>query len=219
MKKPYRIVMLGRQGAGKGTQCSKLAATLGIVHISTGDMLRAALKTGSSYGLLAADYMERGELVPDMIILGIVHERLEANDCKVYGFVLDGFPRTLAQAQALDKFLEPEGIKLVINLDVPKEVVLERLSSRRVCTGCGRTYSILKAPMVDWSCDDCGEAVIQRNDDKPEAIARRLFLYDEVTSPLIEWFDQSGKLATVKGDEDFEVVAREITRVVDMVVT
>lgn len=217
MKKPYRIVMLGRQGAGKGTQCSKLAATMGIAHISTGDMLRAALKTGSSYGQLAGDFMERGELVPDSIILGIVEERLEAADCKELGFVLDGFPRTLAQAQALDQYLQPQGVKLVINLDVPKATVLERLSSRRVCTGCARVYSARKLLMVDSTCEDCGEAVIQRTDDEPDAIARRLEIYDELTAPLITWFNESHKLATVKGDDDFEVIAREIAKTVDSV--
>ncbi len=207
--------MIGKQGAGKGTQCSKLAAALGIAHISTGDMLRSAVKAGTEFGIMANEYMERGDLVPDEVILGIVEERLVQADCRDVGFVLDGFPRTWAQAIALDDLLAPDGVKLVINLDVPTEVVLDRLSSRRVCTGCGRTYSIYKPPSSDWTCDDCGHEVIQRADDTPEAISRRLALYDEVTSPLISWYEAKGKLVTIPGDRDFNDVAAEIAVAVD----
>ncbi|MDA8261851.1 MAG: adenylate kinase [Actinomycetota bacterium] len=210
MNKPYRIVMLGKQGAGKGTQCSKLAATLGIAHISTGDMLRSAAREGTEFGKLAQGYMERGDLVPDEVILGAVRDRLYRSDCREDGFVLDGFPRTLAQAEALEEILTPEGVKLVINLDVSTEVVLRRLSSRRVCTGCGRTYSIDFPPAVDWTCDDCGGTVVQRADDTPEAISRRLAIYEELTAPLIAWYEAKGRFVTVSGEGDFDAISDEI---------
>ncbi|MDA8103132.1 MAG: adenylate kinase [Nitrospiraceae bacterium] len=210
MNKPYRIVMLGKQGAGKGTQCSKLAATLGIAHISTGDMLRSAAREGTEFGKLAQGYMERGDLVPDEVILGAVRDRLYRSDCREDGFVLDGFPRTLAQAEALEEILAPEGVKLVINLDVSTEVVLRRLSSRRVCTGCGRTYSIDFPPAVDWTCDDCGGTVVQRADDTPEAISRRLAIYEELTAPLIAWYEAKGRFVTVSGEGDFDAISDEI---------
>ena len=207
--------MIGKQGAGKGTQCSKLAASLGIAHISTGDILRGAVKAGTEFGRMANDYMERGDLVPDDVILGIVEDRLAQPDCRDIGFVLDGFPRTLAQATALDEILHPDGVKLVINLDVPTEIVLDRLSSRRVCTGCGRTYSIYKPPTSNWTCDDCAHEVIQRADDTPEAISRRLAIYDEATSPLIAWYQEKAKLVTIAGDGDFNAVAIEIAHLVE----
>ncbi len=202
--------MLGKQGAGKGTQCSKLAATLGIAHISTGDMLRSAAREGTEFGKLAQGYMERGDLVPDEVILGAVRDRLYRSDCREDGFVLDGFPRTLAQAEALEEILAPEGVKLVINLDVSTEVVLRRLSSRRVCTGCGRTYSIDFPPAVDWTCDDCGGTVVQRADDTPEAISRRLAIYEELTAPLIAWYEAKGRFVTVSGEGDFDAISDEI---------
>ncbi len=202
--------MLGKQGAGKGTQCSKLAATLGIAHISTGDMLRSAAREGTEFGKLAQGYMERGDLVPDEVILGAVRDRLYRSDCREDGFVLDGFPRTLAQAEALEEILTPEGVKLVINLDVSTEVVLRRLSSRRVCTGCGRTYSIDFPPAVDWTCDDCGGTVVQRADDTPEAISRRLAIYEELTAPLIAWYEAKGRFVTVSGEGDFDAISDEI---------
>lgn len=207
--------MLGKQGAGKGTQCSKLASSLGIAHISTGDMLREAVKAGTEFGQMANQFMEKGELISDEVVLGIVKDRLADLDCTGNGFVLDGFPRTMAQAEALEAMLSYGGVKLVINLDVPTEVVLERLSSRRVCTGCGRTYSIYKPPTFDWTCNDCGHEVIQRNDDTPEAISRRLALYDEVTAPLIAWYQTRGKLFTISGTGDFNEVAAQIGEAVE----
>ena len=210
MNKPYRIVMLGKQGAGKGTQCSKLAATLGISHISTGDMLRSAAREGTEFGKLAQGFMERGELVPDEVILGAVQDRLNRSDCRDDGFVLDGFPRTLSQAEALEEILAPDGVKLVINLDVSTEIVLKRLSSRRVCTGCGRTYSVDFPPSADWTCDDCGGTVVQRADDTPEAISRRLAIYEELTAPLIAWYEAKGRFVTVSGAGDFDAISDEI---------
>ncbi len=207
--------MLGKQGAGKGTQSSKLAATLGIAHISTGDMLRAAAREGTEFGKLAQGYMDKGELVPDSVILGAVEERLSRRDCADDGFVLDGFPRNLAQAEALDKMLEPEGIKLVINLEVSTEVVMDRLSSRRVCTGCGRTYSVHHPPASNWTCDDCGSEVVQRADDTPEAIGRRLDIYEEATAPLIAWYQAKGCFVTVSGEGDFDAIFEEILATVE----
>ncbi|KJF18566.1 adenylate kinase [Acidithrix ferrooxidans] len=218
MDKPYRIGMLGKQGAGKGTQCIRLSEVLGIPHISTGDMLRAALREGTDFGKAAGEFMERGELVPDSIIVGVVAERLAQSDALNDGFVLDGFPRTLAQAQMLEETLAPVGLKVVINLDVSTEVVLDRLSSRRVCVGCGRTYSIHSRPNRNWSCDSCGEEVIQRSDDTKEAIARRLALYDELTAPLIDWYGQLGKLISVFGDGDFDLIHKEIRSAIDSVI-
>ena len=215
MRRPLRIVMLGKQGAGKGTQCARLAKDNGIAHISTGDMLRVAVKEGTAFGQLAGEYMEAGELVPDYVVLGVVQERISQPDALESGFVLDGFPRNLSQAEALDEFLAPEGIKLVINLDVSTEVVLDRLSSRRVCTECGHIYSVYAPPKVDWTCDICGGHVEQRADDTAEAISRRLAIYEEVTAPLIAWYEAKGRLVTVAGEGDFESIATDIAKALE----
>ena len=216
MNKPFRIAMLGKQGAGKGTQCSRISDQFSIPHISTGDMLRQAVKVGTEFGLKAAVFMERGDLVPDDVIIGTVVERLTQDDAVDRGYLLDGFPRTLAQAKALDSAIEG-ALKLVVNLDVATDIVLERLSSRRVCEGCGRTYSTTNPPTNGWVCDTCGGEVVQRADDTPDAISRRLAIYDELTSPLIDWYSEKGLLVTVEGSGDLDIVTSKIVEAINSV--
>jgi len=194
-----RLVMLGRQGAGKGTQCVRLARHYGIPHISTGDMLRAAVREGTEFGRKAKEVMDRGELVSDDIMGGVVEERLAREDARDHGYVLDGFPRTVPQADLLEKITADQPLTVVIDLVVPTEVVLERLASRRVCSSCGANYSLAEPPRVDWTCDSCGGAVVQRDDDTPEAIQKRLDLYERETAPLIDFYAERGLLVPVDG--------------------
>lgn len=212
MPTPIRLVMLGKQGAGKGTQCTRLSHHFVIPHISTGDMLRAAARAGTEFGLLAKRYMDAGDLVPDEVITGVVGERIDEPDAKGRGFLLDGFPRTTGQAESLSSMLSPGDLDLVIDLDVPTELVLKRLASRRVCSVCGANYSLMERPKHDWICDVCGGEVIQRDDDTEAAIQRRLDLYESQTAPLIDYYADREKLATVNGvgDPD-EVMGRLIT--------
>lgn len=202
-----RLIILGRQGAGKGTQASRLAARYGIPHISTGDLLREAVREGTDFGRKAKVYMDRGELLPDDVMVGIVEERLAVPDA-ASGYILDGFPRTAAQAMALDELAGDRPIDLVVNLDVPEELVVERISSRRVCATCGTLYATSAPPASDWTCDKCGGEVVQRDDDTEEAVRRRLVLYEQETRPLLEHYEAVGKLSTVDGvgepDEVFE---------------
>lgn len=212
MAAPTRLVILGKQGAGKGTQCTRLSHHFVIPHISTGDMLRAAAKTGTEFGKLAKSYMDGGDLVPDEVITGVVGERLGEVDARSRGFLLDGFPRTAVQAESLSAMLSPSDIDLVIDLDVPTEMVLKRLASRRVCSVCGANYSLGERPKHDWICDACGGEVIQRGDDTEQAIQRRLDIYDSQTKPLIDYYRGREKLAVVSGvGEPDEVMARLIT--------
>ncbi len=203
---PIRIALLGRQGAGKGTQAMRISHHFAIAHISTGDMLRAAVRAGTPFGEKAKAYLQRGELVPDAVIVGVVAERLGEPDAKRRGFVLDGFPRTLHQAEALESILLPEGLGVVVNLEVPEWLVLERLASRRVCSVCGANYSVAMPPHVDWTCDVCGGEVVQRADDTEEAIRRRLAAYESATAPLIAFYEGRGLLETVDGVGDPEEV-------------
>ena len=207
--------MLGRQGAGKGTQAVRLSRHYVVPHISTGDMLRAAVKEGTEFGLKAKAFMDAGELLPDSIIIGVVDERLEKDDTKSRGFILDGFPRTVAQAEALDEITQPRGIDLVVNLDVPVEVVLARLAGRRVCLDCGANYSVEQPPKHSWVCDVCGGDVVQRPDDTEGAIRRRLDLYEEQTSPLIAWFEKKGNLVHVDGMGSTDDVTDRLVRTID----
>jgi adenylate kinase len=209
-----RLVMLGRQGAGKGTQCVRLSRHYVVPHISTGDILRAAVREGTEFGKKAKAIMDAGDLVPDDIMVGIVDERLDRDDTRSRGFILDGFPRTVAQAAALLEITSPRGIDLVVNLEVRRDVVLARLASRRTCSDCGTNYSAERPPRYGTTCDVCGGDVIQREDDTVEAINRRLDLYEAETSPLIEWFTGRDLLLEVDGDGDPDVV---FTRVVDAV--
>jgi adenylate kinase len=175
-------------------------------------MLRAAARAGSEFGLLAKRYMDAGDLVPDEVITGVVGERIDEPDAKGRGFLLDGFPRTTGQAESLSTMLSPGDLDLVIDLDVPTELVLKRLASRRVCSVCGANYSLKERPKHDWICDVCGGEVIQRDDDTEAAIQRRLDLYESQTAPLINYYADREKLATVNGvgDPD-EVMGRLIT--------
>jgi adenylate kinase len=210
-----RLVLLGRQGAGKGTQCVRLSRHYVVPHISTGDILRAAVREGTEFGRKAKAIMDSGELVPDDIMVGIVDERLDRDDTRSRGFILDGFPRTVAQAEALIEITQPRGIDMVINLEVPRDVVLRRLASRQVCTDCGTNYSNERPPRYTATCDVCGGDVIQREDDTEEAINRRLDLYDKETSPLIAWFDGRGLLVTIDGAGDPDGVFGRLTEAID----
>ena len=179
-----RLVIFGRQGAGKGTQSALLSRHYGAPHISTGDMLRAAVANATPIGLEAKSYMDSGRLVPDEVMLGVVEERLAERDVAADGFLLDGFPRTVVQAEALGGFAT---IDVAVDLQVPEDVVLERISSRRVCKSCGRIYSVEAPPSSGWTCDTCGGEVVQRDDDTPEAVAKRLAAYATETQPAIDW--------------------------------
>jgi adenylate kinase len=194
-----RFVVLGKQGAGKGTQCTQLSHHYVIPHISTGEMLRAAAKARSTLGLEVQQHMDAGELIPDDIVLRMVGERIERDDIRSRGFVLDGFPRTVAQAKGLEELLRPSEVDLAIDIEVPTDVVLQRLASRRVCEDCGQIYSTLLRPSFDWICDLCGGEVLQRDDDTEEAIRLRLSLYETETAPLIEWYEKQGKVVQVSG--------------------
>nr|MDQ3293274.1 adenylate kinase [Actinomycetota bacterium] len=213
-----RLVLLGRQGAGKGTQCVRLARHYVIPHISTGDMLRMAVKEGTDFGQKAKDYMDAGELLPDDIIVGIVAERLARDDTSRRGYVLDGFPRTVGQAEALAELsadsLQP--LDVVLDLEVPEDVVFQRISKRRVCTDCGTNYSVDSPPRYDWTCDTCGGQVTQREDDTEEAIRHRLDLYREQTEPLIAWYQSRDLLAAIDGLGHPDEVTRRLIRAVDL---
>lgn len=212
MTSGVRLLVLGKQGAGKGTQAVRIAGHYGVPHISTGDMFRAAAASGTSFGLRAKEYMERGELVPDDVVIGVVAERLAKDDAVDDGFVLDGFPRTRVQAEELSRLLGPGGLDGAVDIDVPTEVVLERISGRRVCKTCGTTYHVDAPPKVLWVCDKDGGEVVQRDDDKPEAVKRRLELYEKDTRPLLDFYDGLGLLVTVDGVGDPDEV---FGRVVD----
>jgi adenylate kinase len=212
-----RLVLLGRQGAGKGTQCVRLARHYVVPHISTGDMLRMAVKEKTDFGRKAEEFMRAGELLPDDVIVGIVAERLRRDDTSNRGYVLDGFPRTVVQAEALADITERTGqpLDLVIDLEVPEEVVIERISKRRVCVDCGTNYSIDSPPRYDWTCDVCGGDVRQRDDDTEEAVRLRLDLYRQQTEPLISWYQERDLLATVDGIGHPDEVTRRLIRVID----
>jgi adenylate kinase len=208
-----RLVVLGKQGAGKGTQAVRLSERYGVPHISTGDAFRAAARSGSPLGVKAKTYMEAGELVPDELVIEIVKEYLSSEGTR--GFVLDGFPRNVAQAQALAEMLAPEHLDVVVNLDVSTDEVLRRLAGRRVCQSCGANYNVVdNPPKVAGKCDVCGGVVAQRADDTEEAIRLRLEIYESTTAPLVDWYAKLGLLATVDaaGPPD-EVTQRVFTAV------
>jgi adenylate kinase len=208
--------MLGRQGAGKGTQCTRLSRHYVVPHISTGEMLRAAVKEGTELGRKAAEIMNEGGLVPDDVMIGIVDERLDHDDTTRRGYVLDGFPRTVPQAKALAGITDSRPLNLVIDLDVPQEVVLQRLAGRRVCADCGANYSLDKPPRYDCVCDNCGGEVEQREDDTPAAIEKRLAEYERETSPLIDWYRDLGLLEVVHGEGSTYDVTQRLFAVVDL---
>ncbi len=210
-----RLVILGRQGAGKGTQCTRLARHYVVPHISTGDMLRAARNQGTEFGKQADEYMRAGELLPDDVIIGIVGERLDSNDTRKRGYILDGFPRTVGQAEALGKLTTDLPLDVAIDLEAPEDVVLERISNRRVCTDCGTNYSVQNHPRYDWTCDVCGGEVVQRDDDTPEAVRKRLNLYNQETEPLIAWYLGHDLLTTVDGLGSADEVTIRLIRAID----
>ena len=194
------LILLGAPGAGKGTQAEVISEHLHIPTISTGNIIREALKSGSELGEKARSYMDKGALVPDEIVIGIIKERLAEEDCQ-NGFILDGFPRTIPQAEALDRM----GVVIdrVIDIEVADDVIAQRVSGRRVCLACGATYHIdYKKPSVDGVCDKCGDTLVQRKDDHPNTVKDRLRVYHEQTEPLKSYYAQSGKLKIVEGQEE-----------------
>lgn len=203
-----KLILLGAPGAGKGTVAKMLTEIDGSVQISTGDILRAAVKDGTELGKQAEAYMKAGDLVPDELIMGIMEQRLQESDC-ANGFLLDGFPRTIPQAEQLKALLDRLGIKLdmAVNLEVPREVILDRLTTRRTCTGCGAIYNVKSAPpKVEGVCDKCGGTVVQRDDETEEAISNRLDVYNEKTAPLVEFYRNEGLLVDVNATSSDEVV-------------
>ncbi len=210
-----RLIILGRQGAGKGTQCARLSRHYVVPHISTGDVLRAATKEGSALGIQAKQFMDRGELLPDDVMIGIVHERLHKDDTRTRGYVLDGFPRTVTQADAMAQLTYEQPIHVVIDLDVPREVVLDRLASRRVCQDCGTIYTARGSERLPWICDACGGDVVHRADDTEEAINRRLDLYESQTAPLIGFYGAIGLLEVIDGVGIPDDVLQRMVKVVE----
>jgi adenylate kinase len=210
-----RLILLGRQGAGKGTQCVRLSRHFVVPHISTGDMLRAAVREGTELGMAAKKVMDEGGLIGDDIVVGLVRERLDHDDARGRGYILDGFPRTVPQAQRLDEITAHRPIDVVIDLDVPRDLVLSRLSARRVCRDCGTNYVAAGVEKTPWICEVCGGDVMHRDDDTPEAIDHRLDLYEEQTSPLIEFYAATGRLSVVDGVASPEVVFARLTSAVE----
>ena len=210
-----KMILLGAPGAGKGTQAERLCKVLNIPTISTGNILRAAVKNGTPTGKQAEAYMKAGKLVPDEVIIGIIHDRLDEDDCK-NGYILDGFPRTIPQAEALDAALAKLGEKMdyAIDVDVPDENIVSRMSGRRACTGCGATYHIVYNPSKKGDCCEvCGEKLILRDDDKPETVQKRLNVYHEQTQPLIDYYTKQGILKAVDGTQDMNDVFTAITNI------
>jgi adenylate kinase len=210
-----RLVLLGKQGAGKGTQAKRLAEHYGIAHVSTGDMFRAQAAQGTAFGLEAKRFMDEGELVPDEIVLGVIEECLVPGGPLGNGFVLDGFPRTLPQARELDRVLGAVPLDLAIDLEVPREIVLDRIAGRRVCGNCQRVYHVNMPPTNNWTCDTCGGDVVQRDDDTEEAVERRLELYDRETVPIIDYYRERGQLSVVDGVGEGDEVYERLVKVVD----
>ena len=217
MSSGVRLLVLGKQGAGKGTQAVRIAGNYGAPHISTGDMFRAAAAAGTSFGLRANEYMTRGELVPDDVVIGVVAERLAKDDAVDDGFVLDGFPRTRVQAEELQRLLGPGGLDAAVDIDVPTEVVIERISGRRVCATCGAPYHVNAPPKSGWTCDKDGGEVVQREDDTPEAVKKRLELYEKATRPLLDFYEGLGLLVTIDGVGDPDEVFNRVIEGVETV--
>lgn len=210
-----QIIMMGAPGAGKGTQAAKIAAKYGIPQISTGDMFRSAVAEGTELGKAAKEYMTAGKLVPDEVTIGIVRERLAKDDCKA-GFILDGFPRTVEQADALGKILSDlgKGISAVINIDVPLSDLIERGVGRRICKSCGATYHIkFHAPVKENICDACGGALYQRADDTAETMTKRLSVYEASTRPLIDYYKAAGVYVEIDGRQSIDAVTEALNKV------
>lgn len=210
-----KIIMLGAPGAGKGTQAKKIAAKYQIPHISSGDIFRANIKNGTELGKKVKTYLDQGLLVPDELTVDLVIDRTVQEDCKD-GYVLDGFPRTIPQAEALDKALAARGEKVdyALNVEVPDENIVHRMGGRRACLACGATYHLEYAPTKkEGICDVCGKELVLRDDDKPETVQKRLNVYHEQTQPLINYYEQSGVLKEVDGTQDIEKVFESITEI------
>ena len=210
-----KIIMLGAPGAGKGTQAKMIADKYQIPHISTGDIFRANIKNGTELGMEAKKYMDQGLLVPDELTVKILLDRVANEDCK-NGYVLDGFPRTIPQAEALDAALEKAGAKIdyAINVEVPDENIVNRMSGRRACVACGATYHLVHIPpKAEGVCDTCGKELILRDDDKPETVKKRLGVYHEQTQPLIDYYTKKGALVEVDGTVDMEDVFNAIVKI------
>ena len=208
-----KIIMLGAPGAGKGTQAKKIADKYSIPHISTGDIFRANIKNGTELGKKAKTYMDQGLLVPDELVVDLVVDRVGQDDAK-NGYVLDGFPRTIPQAKALDEALAKLGDKVdyAINVEVPDENIINRMSGRRACVSCGATYHLVHIPpKTEGICDTCGAELILRDDDKPETVKKRLDVYHDQTQPLIDYYTNSGILKEVDGTQDMADVFAAIT--------
>lgn len=209
-----RVVLLGPPGAGKGTQASGIAEKYNILHISTGDIFRANIKEGTELGKKAKSYMDKGELVPDELTCDLVEDRVMQDDCK-NGYLLDGFPRTVFQAEHFDKFLAGKGQKLddVINIEVPDEKLIGRAAGRRVCRACGRPYHVVNMPpKKEGVCDVCGGEVYQRADDAEETVKNRLKVYKEQTAPLANYYENTKILKTVNGDQEMDKVFADICK-------
>jgi len=213
-RKP-RLVLLGKQGAGKGTQAGRLAQHYAITHLSTGDLFREQAALGTAFGLEAKRYMDAGELVPDEIVLGVIEECLVPGGPLGNGFVLDGFPRTTHQAQELDRVLGGAPLDLVVDLQVPREIVLDRIAGRRICENCQTVYHVSMPPTHPWVCDNCGGNVRQRDDDTEEAVERRLELYERETAPVIDYYRARGMLSVIDGVGEGDDVFERLVKVID----
>ncbi len=210
-----KIIMLGAPGAGKGTQAKMIAEKCGIPHISTGDIFRANIKNGTELGAKAKEYMDKGLLVPDELVCDLVVDRIQQADCEK-GYILDGFPRTIPQAEALEAALNAIEQKLdyAIDIDVPDENIINRMSGRRACVGCGATYHVLFNPTkVEGKCDVCGESLILRDDDKPETVKKRLDVYHTQTQPLIDFYTERKVLVEVDGTQSMDKVFEDIMKI------
>lgn len=211
-----KIVMLGAPGAGKGTQAKRIAAKFSIPHISTGDIFRANIKNNTPLGTKAKSYMDKGELVPDELVIELIMDRFAQDDC-VNGYVLDGFPRTIPQAEELDKALKSvnDNLDYAIDVEVPDDNIINRMSGRRACVNCGATYHIVhNPPKVENECDTCNGELILRDDDKPETVKNRLDVYHTQTEPLLKYYTEKGILYTVDGTQDMDTVFDSICKIV-----
>ena len=210
-----KIIMLGAPGAGKGTQAKMISEKYDIPHISTGDIFRANIKNGTELDKKEKSYMDQGLLVPDELVVDLVVDRVNKDDC-VKGYILDGFPRTIPQAEALDAALGEDKIDYAIDIEVPDENIITRMSGRRACVGCGATYHIVYNPTkTEGICDACGEKLILRDDDKPETVQKRLDVYHEQTQPLIDYYKKAGCLVEMDGTVDIQVVFDNIIKVLE----
>lgn len=206
------LILMGLPGAGKGTQAEKIVEKYGIPHISTGDMFRAAIKEGTELGLKAKSFMDQGQLVPDEVTIGIVRERLNKQDCE-NGFLLDGFPRTVAQAEALETITKElnKQIDYVINIDVDQSILMERLTGRRICKDCGATYHLVfNPPAKEGVCDKCGGELYQRADDNAETVSTRLSVNVKQSQPLLDFYQEKGYLRNINGNQDINIVFEDV---------